>query len=55
MADITYCMAPECPFKDCECHCENLRTQTGVVSIAYRAGTCRRYIGWLVNQVKENV
>ena len=53
MADITYCVTPECPFKDCERHCDN--APRGVpVSIAHMAGTCRRYIGYLVEEIERS-
>ena len=52
MADITYCMNNCCPFTDCERHSDN--APRGIpVSLAWMDGTCRRYIGWLVDQAKE--
>lgn len=52
MADITYCMNNYCPFTDCERHIDNAPAE-GLISFAWLDGTCRRYIGWLVDQVKE--
>ena len=50
--DITYCLNPDCPFTDCMRHSDN--APSGVpVSMAWLDGTCRRYIGWLVDIEKE--
>ena len=51
MADITYCMNSCCPFKDCERHIKNAPLKV-VVSMAWLDGTCRRYIGWLVENTE---
>lgn len=56
MADITYCSNVNCPFADCERHLRNLPTGAyshKYVSIANFAGTCRDYIGHLVDKAKE--
>lgn len=51
--DITYCMNVYCPFTDCERYSAN--APRGIlVSLAWLDGTCRRYIGWLVDQAKED-
>jgi hypothetical protein len=50
--DMTYCIASECPFVDCERHIERLKGLEVCVSTACFAGTCRRYIAWLVDEVK---
>ena len=52
MADITYCMNMDCPFKDCDRHL--CRAQNKMVSIAALDGTCRRYIAYLVDEVMGN-
>lgn len=55
--DVTYCDNAECPFKDCESHIVHTKKfPVGtMVSLANYAGTCRQYIGWLVNEAsKEN-
>ena len=52
MSDITYCLNPDCPFKDCERHSDNAPRGV-VVSLSYMAGTCRRYIGYLVDKVER--
>ena len=52
MADITYCLNTCCPFTDCMRHSDN--APRGIpVSMAWLDGTCRDYIGWLVDQAKE--
>ncbi len=48
MADITYCINANCPFKDCERHLCQLKEENGLVSIAALDGVCRRYISYLV-------
>lgn len=45
--DMTFCANTTCPFKDCERHLVN-GPKIGMVSVAWLDGTCRRYIGWLV-------
>lgn len=52
MRDITYCLNPDCPFDDCERHYEKA-PKGEVVSVAHLYRTCRPYIGWLVDEVKE--
>lgn len=51
MADITYCINAECPFKDCERHLR--RAKSRFVSVANYDGVCRRYIGHLLNELNE--
>lgn len=54
MKDITYCVSI-CPFEDCERHQIHLKnSQTQYVSIADFAGTCRRYIEYVLNYVNES-
>ena len=53
MADITYCINPDCPFTDCERHCDN--APRGVpVSMAHMAGTCRDYIAYVIEEVERD-
>ena len=52
MADITYCANILCPFLDCERHGDKAPRNVPV-SMAWLDGTCRRYIGWLVDMEKE--
>ena len=52
MADITYCMNKDCPFKDCERHLTNAPLNMPV-SMAWIDGTCRRYIGWVYDELKR--
>lgn len=52
MADITYCLNPDCPFKDCERHSD--KAPVGVpVSSAYLDRTCRRYMKWLLYEIER--
>lgn len=52
--DITFCIYAGCPFKDCESHLTHLEKQTNrTVSISDFRGTCRRYIGLLVDELSE--
>ena len=55
MADITYCINASCPFKDCEKHSEKIKDAAtsgkGYVSVSDWGGVCRRYIGYVVEEV----
>lgn len=57
MADITYCIARDCPFKKCERHPSKIRKATkngtGYVSIANYTGVCRKYITHILNEVER--
>lgn len=51
---ITFCTYAGCQFKDCERHLTNIEKQTNrTVSIADFRGTCRRYIGLLIDGLSE--
>lgn len=52
MADITYCMNKNCPHKDCMRHLVHAPISTPV-SMAWFDGTCRRYIGGLVDEIEQ--
>ena len=56
MADITYCINNSCPFKECERHPSKIAKASlqgrGYVSVANYDGVCRKYIGYLVDEVK---
>ena len=52
MADITYCINSDCPFKKCDRHFCRLHNKSGKVSIADFSGTCREYIDYLVTKVE---
>lgn len=57
MADITYCSNVNCPFADCERHLRQLQADAyskSYVSIANFAGTCRNYIGHLVEEASDH-
>ena len=53
--DVTYCAYKDCPFKDCESHLIHTKDfPVGTLaSVADYSGTCRRYIGWLVDKVSK--
>lgn len=51
--DMTYCSVSECPFVDCERHIKQINTIGIFISTACFAGTCRRYIAWLVDEVEK--
>ena len=57
MADITYCINRDCPFKKCERHPSKISkvalNGTGYVSIANFAGVCREYIGYVLDEAKR--
>ena len=53
MADITYCINASCPFKDCDRHPLQLKGKNCEVSFAALDGTCRRYLGYLVDILEE--
>lgn len=55
MKDGVYCSNGNCPFEDCEGHLKHLagREPEGEVRIAGLDGVCRRYIGWLVEEVRK--
>ena len=53
--DVTYCDNAGCPFKDCESHLIHTKKFPAgtMISLANYAGTCRQYIGWLVDKVSK--
>ena len=54
MKDITFCASPDCPSKECEKKVLNNKFEDGeLISVADFSGTCRFYIGWIANKVKE--
>lgn len=57
MADITYCVNSDCPFKDCERHLSKIaeaqKEGKSYVSVANYDGVCREYIGYLVERGGE--
>lgn len=53
MADITYCINGDCPFKNCDRHHSKIKSAakaTGYVSVADFGGTCKRYLEFLVEE-----
>ena len=57
MNDITWCVSPDCPSKDCKIHIRNLPKPKGdeklIVSMADFSGVCRYYIGWVLSEVEH--
>lgn len=49
MADITYCINKQCPFKDCERHLCHCKKKKGLISVAALDSVCRRYLAYLVD------
>ena len=55
MKDITYCTSVACPSKECKIKLTNNEFEPGtILSMADFSGTCRYYIGWLVEEVEED-
>lgn len=54
MADITYCINNQCPFKECERHPSKISRACidgkGYVSVANYDGVCRRYLSCLADE-----
>lgn len=57
MADITYCLNKDCPFKKCERHYSKASRAAligrGYVSVADYSGVCREYIDYIVDKVSR--
>jgi len=52
MTDVTWCMSPDCPSKECLIHVRNCK-EKGLVSMADFSETCRFYIGWILSQIED--
>lgn len=53
--DITYCSSTDCPSKECVVKVLNNKFDPGdLISIADFSGTCRFYIGWLLNEIEKD-
>lgn len=50
--DRTFCINDDCPFTDCDRHYKHVEGVNCLVSLADFSGTCRRYISWIVDEVK---
>lgn len=47
-----YCISPDCPYHSaCEKSINRLRGQEGWAVMADLSGVCRKYIGWVYEQV----
>lgn len=55
MNNIVYCDMRDCPFEDCDRHIKRLEGQEGVRTFVGFGAICRRYITWLVSEVKKDV
>ncbi len=54
MKDITYCSSTDCPSKECKIKVLNNKFEPGtIISMADFSGTCRFYIGWMLDQITE--
>jgi hypothetical protein len=54
MADITYCINAQCPFKDCDRHLSRLElSKEKFVDLANFDSICERYLTYLL-EVVEN-
>ena len=56
MNDITWCVSPDCPSKDCAIHIRNhpqIKDERQIVSMADFSGVCRYYIGRVLMEVEE--
>ena len=51
---MTYCANKDCPFSDCGKHLDNA-PKSGAIVMAWLDGTCRDYIGWLVDKSWDNM
>lgn len=55
MNDITWCTSTDCPSKDCKIKLLTHKFPAGtVLSMADFSGTCRYYIGWLVQTIEDS-
>lgn len=49
-----YCISPDCPYHDeCSKSINRLRGQEGWAVMADLSGVCRKYIGWVYEQIGE--
>lgn len=58
MADITYCLNGDCPFKSCERHHSKIKKAAepkGYVSVADFGGTCKRYLELILEECKDEI
>lgn len=52
--DITFCSSTDCPSKECKIRVLNQKFPPGtIISMADFSGTCRFYIGWLVDRCER--
>ena len=58
MADITYCDNTDCPNKKCDRHPTKISRAAidgrGYVSVANFGGTCRWYLGYLLEKIQND-
>lgn len=49
-----YCVSPDCPYhNECNKSINQLRGQEGWAVMADMSGVCRRYIGWVYEEIGE--
>ena len=54
MKDVTYCVSVDCPSTECKIKLTNNKFEPGeVISMADFSGTCRFYIGWLLEKIED--
>lgn len=54
MKDVTYCASVDCPSTECKIKLKNNDIPDGtIISMADFSGTCRFYIGWLLEKIED--
>lgn len=54
MKDVTYCVSADCPSTECKLKLTNNDIPDGtIISMADFSGTCRFYIGWLLEKIED--
>lgn len=54
MKDATYCVSADCPLTECRLKLTNNKFEPGeIISMADFSGTCRFYIGWLLEKIED--
>lgn len=51
--DITYCVAADCTYKDCERHPCHVDKTKQYVSVADFRGTCREYLFGVLQEIEN--
>ena len=54
MKDVTYCVSSDCPSTECKLKLKNNDIPAGtIISMADFSGTCRFYVGWLLEKIED--